>query len=823
MLMKNSKGDSGTRHWQEVLPWLGTITPNLVLCKDGSLLACYEYAAVDVDNVTDEKVNIATEQLERAFKGFDNRFTAWISVSKLRDHSYPKAEFTNEAAASLDEIVSRRFLAGECFNITHRIYLTYTGNTGVNKFFDTVSTLVNEHDISVPVAIIKAANPATANKNAALYDTKQLQLNIQQFEAALANFEGVLSSFTLSRKSGWDLETCLAQEANINTPPTALLKKPPTVLLDGWLSQTAVTFGREIIKCQGVTECKFAAQLVVNEYPTELNATLLDRLLTRNYELRLCHVVRFLNQEQAAVEIKAGLDYFQLTQFSLATRIVSKLSNKPPVARAGKHDLYLQCLEAERERTAKGLGFSLHSISVSVFGDTVQGCEDNVREFSRLFSDAGFSILRERTNLTSSFASMLPGQWATQVRLNLQNNRAVADCLPIFTCPTGSKYHEYFSKDVFNTPVPALSVFRNVYGGKAYYDTHVSQVGHAVLIAPTGGGKTTFVNFAASQMKKYPNSNVYIFDRDLSCRITTELMGGVHVDMRLDKIKLNPMAALRDGSSDGALWLREFVIRRLSEGGYEADALDRNAIDVAISNLKASTIPLRLSVLAMQLPPKLRNQLAEWLEGKPYGMFDSFEDDFEVHGWTCIEMKEIMDNERIGRAYLDYAFRKILLSLDGTPTFIYLEEASFLLNNPAFSSMIDDWLKTLRKKNGFLWLTLQSPSSITNSAISATLLDNIKSIIVMANNKVEAHRESYKKNFGMTDEQISMIASLLPARQYMLIKNGVVRILETMFDHLSLPYLRSEIFLQNKFDDYRKTGNPNWKLNYIKDLQGAPK
>lgn len=54
---------------------------------------------------------------------------------------------------------------------------------------------------------------------------------------------------------------------------------------------------------------------------------------------------------------------------------------------------------------------------------------------------------------------------------------------------------------------------------------HVGQVGHAILIAPTESGKTTFVNFCLSQFQKYGDVNTFIFDRDQSVKITTFLHG----------------------------------------------------------------------------------------------------------------------------------------------------------------------------------------------------------------------------------------------------------------------------------------------------------
>jgi type IV secretion system protein VirB4 len=110
-----------------------------------------------------------------------------------------------------------------------------------------------------------------------------------------------------------------------------------------------------------------------------------------------------------------------------------------------------------------------------------------------------------------------------------------------------------------------------------------------------------------------------------------------------------------------------------------------------------------------------------------------------------------MKVDRLGRAFLDHAFTSISRMLTGKPTFIYVEEASFALSNPAFLAGIDEWLKTFRKKNAFVWLTVQSPESVTgvdSEAIRATLTDNIPNILLGANPKLESHRTLYRQIFG---------------------------------------------------------------------------
>jgi type IV secretion system protein VirB4 len=202
-------------------------------------------------------------------------------------------------------------------------------------------------------------------------------------------------------------------------------------------------------------------------------------------------------------------------------------------------------------------------------------------------------------------------------------------------------------------------------------------------------------------------------------------------------------------------------------------------------------------------------------------MFDNEVEDFSLASWTNIEMKDILSVERLARAFLDHAFRQIEKRLDGRPTFIYLEEASFLLNNKDFLPSLDDWLKTFRKKIAFVWMTIQSPESVSgieDEKIKATLADNVPNLLLGFNNRLENHRALYKSMFAMTDEQVDILRDITPKRDYLLISANNCRIMRTKFDKESLAYLRSEPSFQRILDEAMQSGEPDWRERYVRTV-----
>lgn len=803
---------------QEICPWIDFLTPGLVLNKDGSLLAAFEFEGLDPDDVYDEKIDFATEQLQNALSLFDKRLTGWWIIDKRRDYAYPTNTFDNDTARELDEIYSAGFRSGHNFSIRYNFFLLFTGNTGTDKIMDRVARIQRESDVSILSALVSAMKEAFVGRNAFMRDIAMLRDMVAEFERIISGFVNA-APVRFHRLQNDDFAATLATILNRASPP-ARHRKPDFAMLDAWAPTDYVTCGPDLIQFQGTNRTVYSAVLGVVKWPEETTPQLFENLLKIDAEITVCQIIRFLNNPESTAEIQKAIEFYTLSKFGWFSHAMAKLTGATPEARQDKVELLERCQLAANRVGVDGVNFAMMALSVFAYGRNQQELNRNVSLVSQRLSLARFGVIRERLNALPSFCAMLPGQWALQSRYDLVSLENVSDMAPIYTVSEGSRIHEFFSNDVYHKQVPNFAVFGNSYGGKFYFSPHVGQVGHMVVIAPTGGGKTTFVNFCMSQFQRYGKVNTFVFDRNYSCQIVTELHNGTHIDIK-DSAKLNPFFAMKDGSADGKHWVREFILRRLSEGGYRATAEDRQDIDRAIESMNQGTTDLRMSRLATLLPKHLENELGEWLEGRPYGMFDHTEDDFELSQWTTIEMLDIMSTERLARAFMDYAFRKIFMSLDGTPTFIYLEEASFLLNNPMFRDMIDDWLKTFRKKNAFVWMTIQSPESITSQEISASILDNVFSFLLMPNDRVEAHREAYKKSFGLHDHQIDLIKKLQPKRDYLLVQGGQAHILRARFAPEVLAYIRSEATVLNTYRKFRQSGAPDWKRRYITYLQKA--
>lgn len=792
------------------------VTPELVLTKDGSLLAAFEMQGVDLDDDSVHKLQQALVEMEQSISTLDERYYLWMVTDKRLklQPDFNEEEGENIVLDLLQQRQSAIYEGRNVYTLHTYLFILFTGETGVYAFMENVRRKMAEEGQNFGAAFLSSLNPANNQRSAILHDARQLDSNIGIAEDGINAFINAHSTISFTRLAGFALDTVLFRMANHTTTDDSFVQPYPSNMLDSALASSDLRFGREVFAIHGPERSLYGTTISLNGYPS--SASTLMNLLAINSEFRIVHVLHCMSYEAGRKMVQENADYYRMTQSTLIQRVTGYLSGKDPEVDPGKHDLYMQCVEALRRMTAENLGFSHHSISVTFYANTPE--EAQRLSVNKLREIGGIPHIRERIGLKSAILSGLPGQWAHNRRLMLANNRLIAHTTPITTIHSGSPTSENLS-NVYGRPMPALATFTSRYGTEVHFDPYVGQVGHTLLVMPTGGGKTTFVNYCLCMFKRYPDSQVIIFDRDHSCRIVTHLMGGIHMDLK-EGMALNPMKYIRDSEIE-RVKAGEFIIRRIEEAGERLDAEDRKVIYETISMLANSQArEISLNAVVSVLPRQIQAKLHEWVNGGPYSFFGGVEDRMSLSDWTCIEMREIMKVDRLSRAFLDHAFSTITRKLTGRPTFIYVEEASFALNNPSFLEGLDEWLKTFRKKNAFVWLTVQSPESVTGTDIEkirATLTDNVPNIILGFNPRLEQHREVYKHYFGLSDDQVSMIARLRPRRDYLRIADHICRILRTNFDDHVLALIRSEPRYQQLLDQHRVSGDPDWRVNYIKE------
>mgnify|MGYP000262374690 CR=1 FL=1 len=168
----------------------------------------------------------------------------------------------------------------------------------------------------------------------------------------------------------------------------------------------------------------------------------------------------------------------------------------------------------------------------------------------------------------------------------------------------------------------------------------------------------------------------------------------------------------------------------------------------------------------------LSNRLAKWHgNGDRAWLFDNETDTLSLNNLTIgFDLTSILDDPISRTPWLMYIFHRVNALLDGRKTIIMLDEGWKMLDDPAFSKRIKDWMKTIRKQNGILGFATQSAKDAIGSSVGDAIIEQSPTQIFLPN--ARANEKDYCGGFGLSKHELKIIRNLTPESRYFLLRHG---------------------------------------------------
>lgn len=110
---------------------------------------------------------------------------------------------------------------------------------------------------------------------------------------------------------------------------------------------------------------------------------------------------------------------------------------------------------------------------------------------------------------------------------------------------------------------------------------------------------------------------------------------------------------------------------------------------------------------------------------------------------------------------------------------LVLDEAWLFLKDALFAAQIQDWLKTLRKRNVAVVFASQELADVERSPIASTILEACATRIFLPNDRArEPRTRAFYEASGLNDRQIELIAHATPKRDYYVVSRDGCRMIE---------------------------------------------
>jgi type IV secretion system protein VirB4 len=183
---------------------------------------------------------------------------------------------------------------------------------------------------------------------------------------------------------------------------------------------------------------------------------------------------------------------------------------------------------------------------------------------------------------------------------------------------------------------------------------------------------------------------------------------------------------------------------------------------------------------ALMQDASARAALAPYTDAGPHGrILDHARSSLAPGRVQAFEMNELMRKGSAAGPVLAALFRILERRFDGKPTLLILDEAWLFLRDAFFSAQIQEWLKTLRKRNVAVIFASQELADVEASPIATTIIEACPTRIYLPNDRArEPRSRAFYERLGLNSRQIALIANATPKRDYYIVSREGCRLFE---------------------------------------------
>ncbi|MEZ5997026.1 MAG: conjugal transfer protein TrbE [Hyphomonadaceae bacterium] len=748
------------------LPWAALVAPGIVLNKDGSFQRTLAFRGPDLDSSTSSELMGAAARLDNALKRFGSGWCLHVEARRASTHAYPDSEWPEALSWLIDEERRHDFAAA--------------GGRFESHYYLTLAWLPpSEAAGRLEAALFEGANTDASTTRV------DYRACLQSFIDETQAFKTLLELVMVHARFLDDDETLSYLHACVSDHPHRIAAPSTPFHIDELVADTSLLGG--VAPRLGDVHLKV---LSVRAYVSETEPGLLDALNRLGVPYRWTTRVLPMDREDARKELeKIRKRWFSKRKGILTLlrealyREEATLLDNDATAQAEDADAALQEVNGE----AAGAAFVTLTIIVADASEAV--ALERIRQIRQVADGLGFVTALETINAVEAWLGSLPGQPYADLRRPILLTPSLAHLLPLSAVWAGDRTNKHLGgAPLLVAATDGATPFR--------LNLHHGDVGHTLIVGPTGAGKSVLLGLLAAQWRRYPRSQVVIFDAGRSSRALVLGLGGAFVDLLGDdenhsSIALQPLASIDDEGERA--WARDWVLDLLVRAQITLDPRRKEEIWRALGVLAERPERERtLSVFAgLVQDAECRIALEPFTHAGPWGrLLDADEARLAAHDVQAFEMGELLSRADALAAVLPCLVHALEARFDGRPTLLVLDEAWAYLRDPTFAGQIQAWLKTLRKKNVAVVFATQELADVEQSAIAATIFEACPTRIYLPNDRArEPRTRAFYESLGLNQRQIAIITEAAPKRDYYVQTRAGARLVDLALGPAALAFL----------------------------------
>jgi type IV secretion system protein VirB4 len=656
------------RHAQSLadfLPWAALVAPGVVLNKDGSFQRTARFRGPDLDSATPAELVGTTARLNNALRRLGSGWAIFVEAQRNPANHYPQSQFPDPVSALVEAERKAQFVE--------------EGAHFESAAFLTLLWLPPAEDTSRAESWLYEGRSGTGTDArdwlAGFIDRTDRIL--QLIEGFVPEVDWLDDAETLTY-----LHSCISTKRHRVRVPEVPVYLDAILVDESFVGGLGPRLGRHHLRT-----------LTITGFPTATFPGILDELNRLAFPYRWSTRAILLDKTDAVrLLIRIRRQWFAKRKSVAAilkevmTNEASTLLDTDAANKAMDADAALQELGSD------AIGQAYVTATVTVSDEDPDKADEKLRLVEKLIQSRDFTCMIEMVNAVEAWLGSLPGHAYANVRQPPISTLNLAHMIPLSAVWAGPEQDAHFAAPpLFFAKTEGSTPFR--------FSIHVGDVGHTLIVGPTGAGKSVLLALFALQFRRYAKSQIFAFDFGGSIRAASLAMGGDWHDLGgalsdddAEPVALQPLANIDDASERG--WAADWIASILMREGVTIDPTAKEHIWTALNSLASAPIAERtLTGLAVLMQStSLKQALRPYCLGGPHGRL--LDADTERLGDADIQAFETEGLIGTGAApaVLAYLFHRIEARLDGRPTLLMIDEGWLALDDGGFAGQLREWL-----------------------------------------------------------------------------------------------------------------------------------
>ncbi|WP_368508695.1 conjugal transfer protein TrbE [Bradyrhizobium lupini] len=725
----------------DFLPWAALVDEGIVLNKDGSLQRTARFRGPDLDSSVPAELVAVASRLNNALRRLGSGWAVFVEAQRHSAGRYPPDTFPDVASALVDAERKAQFEeAGSHYESSY--YLTFL-------------YLPPAESAAVAERLLYEGGHRSAGADA----REVLSGFVDRTNRVLQLVEGFMP------ECGWldDEATLTYLHSTVSTKRHRVRVPEIPMYLDALLADQPLTGGLEPM----LGDAHLRVLTVVG-FPTTTTPGILDDLNRLAFPYRWSTRAIMIDKTDALKLLTRIRRQWFAKRKSITAILKEVMTNEAStLLDTDAHNKAMDADHALQELGSDQIGEAFVTATVTVWDRDPHAADEKLRLVEKVIQGRDFTSMTETVNAVEAWLGSLPGQVYANVRQPPVSTLNLAHMIPLSAVWAGEvRDHHFKAPPLFFGKTEGSTPFR--------FSLHVGDVGHTLVIGPTGAGKSVLLALMALQFRRYPAAQIFAFDFGGSIRAAAIAMGGDWHDLggavggdSAEFVALQPLAHIEDIGERG--WAADWIASILTRERIEVTPETKDHVWSALTSLASAPVRERtLTGLSVLLQSNaLKRALQPYCLGGPFERLLDAEG--ERLGETSVQVFETdgLIGTGVAPAVLSYLFHRIEDRFDGRPTLLIIDEGWLALDDADFAGKLREWLKTLRKKNASVVFATQSLADIDGSAIAPAIIESCPTRILLPNDRaIEPQIMAVYRRFGLNDRQIEILARATPKRDY---------------------------------------------------------